>query len=351
MSINETEYQKGEAAIFAALPDDPFGDSDAREPASTSGDQDPNAGAEAIEEAAEALLESEDEGVEEQEDADESDEYEEADDEDEDGDEAEDEADEGEAEDGEEPDTIVVKVDGEEVEVTLEELRQGYSRTASWTQKSQRLAEERKALEAEAAAVKQVGAEYAERLQNLETQMRANLPEEPSPQNPQAWINWQQEQHKLQAVAQERFALQQKMEADRLEARQRLVEEANETLRSDFPEWKDPVVESAAKKSLATFAVGVLGFEQSDVEGIVDARVVRLIKAAKELHDLNEAKTQVGSKKAKAKKTLKPGSPSRRSASSKKAAKRKTASRDNLKKTGHIKDGEAAIHDLLGDDF
>jgi len=42
-----------------------------------------------------------------------------------------------------------VKVSGEEVEVTLDELLNGYSRTADYQKKTQSLAEQRKAVEAE----------------------------------------------------------------------------------------------------------------------------------------------------------------------------------------------------------
>ena len=45
------------------------------------------------------------------------------------------------------PATYRVKVDGEEVEVTLDELQKGYSRTQDYTRKTQALAEQRKAAE------------------------------------------------------------------------------------------------------------------------------------------------------------------------------------------------------------
>jgi hypothetical protein len=58
----------------------------------------------------------------------------------------EDSEEEGESEDGEK---FVVKVDGEELEVTLDELKAGYSRQAHFTRKMQELKEEREAYEAE----------------------------------------------------------------------------------------------------------------------------------------------------------------------------------------------------------
>jgi hypothetical protein len=48
------------------------------------------------------------------------------------------------------------KVDGEEIEVEIDELINGYQRTADYTKKSQALAEQRKAIEAERQHLEQV---------------------------------------------------------------------------------------------------------------------------------------------------------------------------------------------------
>ena len=176
------DLHRGAEGIFASLPEDPFGEGEAEEPTGTQEDQDPDAGADDTsddEVADELTTEDEDEGVEEQDDADESedeeDDEEEAEDEDEE--EAEDEADE-EA-DGDDEELYTVKVDGETMEKTLDELRAGFSRTESWTRKSQKLSDERKAFEGQRETVKRMEAEYAARLQHLETQMAGNLPQEP----------------------------------------------------------------------------------------------------------------------------------------------------------------------------
>ena len=62
------------------------------------------------------------------------------------------------------------KVDGEEIEVDIDELVNGYQRTADYTKKSQALAEQRKAIEAERIHLEQVKQErqaYAQKLQAL----------------------------------------------------------------------------------------------------------------------------------------------------------------------------------------
>merc|ERR1712224_646361 len=50
-----------------------------------------------------------------------------------------------EEEESEQPQLYTIKVDGEEQEVTLEELQNGYSRQRDYTRKTQELAQQRKA--------------------------------------------------------------------------------------------------------------------------------------------------------------------------------------------------------------
>ena len=74
-------------------------------------------------------------------------------------------------EESQETPTYKVKVDNEEVEVTLDELLQGYSRTKDYTKKTQALAETRKAIEAEKSKIeeaKQLRDTYAQRLEVME---------------------------------------------------------------------------------------------------------------------------------------------------------------------------------------
>ena len=64
-----------------------------------------------------------------------------------------------------------VKVSGEEVEVSLDELLNGYSRTADYQKKTQSLAEQRKAVEAERVKIEEAAKTretYAQRLQVIE---------------------------------------------------------------------------------------------------------------------------------------------------------------------------------------
>ena len=88
-------------------------------------------------------------------------------------------------EDEEQEPLYVVKIDGEEVEVPLSELQQGYSRNADYTKKTQALAEQRKEFDA-------LHQDYAQRVNAL-NQFAYQLQQEPSIPEPE--IDWERLQH------------------------------------------------------------------------------------------------------------------------------------------------------------
>jgi hypothetical protein len=75
-------------------------------------------------------------------------------------------------EEQEQPRVFSVKVDGKEVEVTLDELQKGYSRTQDYTRKTQQIAEVRKQTEVELQAVRAEREQYAQLLSALESQVQ-----------------------------------------------------------------------------------------------------------------------------------------------------------------------------------
>ena len=78
---------------------------------------------------------------------------------------------EEQSEEQEKPSTFRVKAAGEEREVTLDELIEGYQLGADYTKKTQSLSEQRKAVEAERAKIQEATKlrdQYAQRLQMME---------------------------------------------------------------------------------------------------------------------------------------------------------------------------------------
>ena len=75
------------------------------------------------------------------------------------------------------PGTYTIKVDGKDVEVTLDELQAGYSRQADYTSKSQVLAEQRKQADEELAATQQERQRYLSQLEQFNTQADSKINE------------------------------------------------------------------------------------------------------------------------------------------------------------------------------
>lgn len=245
---------------------------------------------------------------------------------------------------------VVVKIDGEERQVPLSEALRGYSSTQSFTRKSQALAEEKREFAAEREAIQHERNTLDTTLAQAEELLKANLPQEPAPDNPQAWIRYQQEVTKLRAVQAKRQELAEKAEAENAKLIAAQVEAESARLVEIFPEWQDPKVAAEEKVSLAKYAVSVMGYEEDDVMGVRDSRTVELLWKAREYDRLKE-KAEGTKVKAKKSKTLKPGTPTRKSSSARKTNKRRNAKRTALRESGSVKDAAALFEDMIDDDF
>ena len=348
--------------ILGLLPEDPFGDgtgedepqqdsqAPAGEPKPTEDEAKPQDAddVELDDELASALTsEGDDDGEEDADDVDEP--------EDDTGEEADAESgDDAEKEDeveGDETSSFTVKIDGEEREIPLDELLAGYSRTASWTRKSQALAAERKEFESSRDGIAQERTTLAARLQQAEELIRSQMPPEPKADDPEAWIRYRQELDRLESVQRERVDLHGKMQQEEAGRRESYVASEHEKLVDAVPEWKDEAVMGADKKSLASYAIGTLGFDQEDIGQITDHRVVLLLRKAYE-YDQLQSKTGSLKSKARKSKTLKPGSrpASRKSSKASSSQKQARSRRDALRDSGSVKDAAAFIHDTVLDD-
>ena len=94
-------------------------------------------------------------------------------------DEEDDGEEETEVEELEEQPVYRVTVDGNEIEVTQDELLNGYSRQQDYTRKTQELANQRKTIEQQAQELQQRDAIYAQLLPKMEAQLKGELVNEP----------------------------------------------------------------------------------------------------------------------------------------------------------------------------
>lgn len=218
-----------------------------------------------------------------------------------------------ETSDAQESPTYKVRVDGEEVDVPLDELLRGYSRTSDYTRKTQKLAEERKAYEAETAAVREERQRYANVLQTMESQLTAT--KEPDwaklfEEDPiEASKQFAMHQSRKEQLAQVRAEQKRVAEANAQEQQRQLqtiIAEEEQKLVSKIKEWSDPKKAKAEKETVLEYARS-LGYTDTELSQLYDHRaVIALREAALYRQMATNAQGKVEKSKDNPK-TLKPG--------------------------------------------
>jgi|TARA_R110000764_G_scaffold56817_3_gene123937 hypothetical protein len=240
-----------------------------------------------------------------------------------------------------------VKVDGEEIEVNLDELRNGYQRQADYTRKSQSLAEQRKAVEANLNAVQQEREQYAQILgnmaenQNAELQRFANmdwadLKETDPMEYMEKRLEYQESKEKIAEVHNERVRVQQQTETEMGQFLQEKLHKEAELLSKALPEYTDPG--SNFKDEVRNYALE-LGFSPEDIDGIADHRVILVLHKAM-------MQDRVPAKKSKqaAPKVVKSGTPQTKAQRSRRTVQ---AKRERLAKTGNQRDAANVFLDFI----
>jgi hypothetical protein len=246
-----------------------------------------------------------------------------------------------------------VKAAGEEREVTLDELIKSYQLGTDYTQKTQSLAEQRKALEAERQAVEQAKAlrdQYAERLQAIQQvlaeQSKGENLEALKESDPIGYAvrvaELQQRREQLAAVQaeQQRIAYQQQSEHQQRLAS--IVAEEQQKLAQAIPEFADPQKGETVRGEIRTYAKQ-LGFTDQELAQVYDSRAVLTLWKAAQYDKLLSQKPGVQKKVAEAPKVLKPGT-------SRPVNTEEMAIRDQrkvLKKTGKARDAAAIFERFL----
>ena len=255
-----------------------------------------------------------------------------------------------ETEEEEKPTEVyTVKVDGKEIDVTLDELQKGYSRTQDYTRKTQQIAETRKAVEAEASAIRAEREQYAQLLGALKQQLEST--EAPIDmdrlynEDPIEWVRqsevMRQKQDKLAAIQSEQQRLSQLTAQQRAQEMQAHLATQQEALIQAVPEWKDSKKAQAEKALLVEFGKKI-GFSDDELKNVYDHRaVIALRKAA--LYD------QMMSKRGQIKPVINNGPrPAKPSAAGRvSTTTESTRAKQRLAKSGRVNDAASAIELLL----
>jgi hypothetical protein len=230
-------------------------------------------------------------------------------------DESEVEQDEGE--DEQEQPKYRVKAAGEEREVTLDELIKSYQLGTDYTKKSQAVAEERKAVEAEKARIEEaryLRDQYAERLQVIE-QMLNQQPEtenldylkETDPIGYAVKVaELSQREKQLAQVRAEQARIADQQQREQQEQLGQVVQAESRKLAEVIPEYADPQKGETLRRELREFGLKA-GFSDQELANVYDSRAVLTLYKAMQYDKLQSAKPSITKKVNEAPKAMKSG--------------------------------------------
>jgi hypothetical protein len=256
----------------------------------------------------------------------------------------------GNSEEEEQPQVFTVKVDGKEVEVSLEELQKGYSRTQDYTRKTQQIAEVRKHAEAELQAVRAEREQYSYLLNALEAQVQqATQPnidwERLYQEDPIEWVRqremMRENQEKSAAIQSEKQRLSQLSQQEQMQQHQMVLQHEQEALVAAIPEWKDSKKAAAEKSMLVQFGQKA-GFSPDELKNVLDHRAVVLLRKAALYDQMVSKRGQIKPVTNNGPRPAKPGAAGRVSNNTE-----ALRAQQRLAKTGRVDDAADAIYKLL----
>jgi hypothetical protein len=279
---------------------------------------------------------------------------EEFDSEDDDADDLDDDYDEDEGE-PEQADTFTVKINGENVEVSLDELQNGYSRQADYTKKSQTLAEERKAFQQDRDAVLLERTQYSQLLGALQQQLQAF--DEPAPdfdrlydEDPieasrlerQYRQRTEQRAQKMQAIAIEQQRVNDANAQEQEQQMRGLITHEAARLPDVIPEWKDDKVAAREREELKSYLLDS-GVAEEELGALVRASHIAVLRKAM-LFDKGQRRVRKARKAGQSGKTVRSGS---RQQQVKPSARKTKAAYQRLKERGTAENAASLIESLL----
>lgn len=268
--------------------------------------------------------------------------------------ESEEYAEESEYESEQEPTpTYKVKVGKEEMEVPLDELLKGYSRTSDYTRKTQEVAEARKAVEAERQKIEEAARlrdTYAQRLQVIEQMLSQGEKgedlaalKESDPIGYAVKIAEQTEREKqLAAVRAEQQRIAQQQQAEQSQRLQAHLQAEALKLQEAIPEMADPAKGQAIKTDIRNYAKKI-GFSDEELAQVYDSRAVTALYKAMQFDKLTQGKADAVKKVAQAPRMMRPGTSTPEARESSEAKKL----REQLRRSGKKNDAARIFERLL----
>jgi hypothetical protein len=192
----------------------------------------------------------------------------------------------------------VVKVQGQESEVTIDELLAGYQRQADYTKKSQELAAQRKEIESKPIpeAFKQQLSKYEQLLGDAVNADRNTDWMRLAKEDPALYVQKRAEAEERDNALKE---IQTRRQAEESEKLNEIKSKQMEQLLDKLPTWKDEAVFKEETQKIGQYLQS-LGATPEEVNGIIDHRLIVLADKARRFDELQKTKTEISQKLDKA---------------------------------------------------
>mgnify|MGYP001429816275 FL=1 len=246
------------------------------------------------------------------------------------------------------PELHRVKVSGQELEVSLDELKAGYSRDSDYRQKTHSLGMEKRDLETQKNSFRQT---YDTRLNELNDLISTANQFVEQRQGGQDLAKLYQEDP-TEAARLDFQLRQEKQHIDSLKDKARIaqtkqyetyLETQKELAATKIPEFSDPNKADSFKLNMRN-TLRDYGFNDQEIGSLADHRFLMVAKDAMSFKSQKDKRPIVSKKVANAPKVLKAGVARSNVSSGREEVRNKIKT---LRKTGHIRDAQSAIADMI----
>ena len=248
-------------------------------------------------------------------------------------------------------------VNGENVEVSLDELKKGYSRQSDYTRKTEKLSQDRKSVEVKNAEATRLNEEakikrdqYEKQLQVLSEQLRATEPqvdmERLYQEDPAEFVKQKAEQDRRKelqiAAQQEQDRIRQEKQQESEKVYSQYLDNERKLLAEKLPIYGDKDKGPEFVKNLTNYAKSI-GYADQEIAMLVDHRAVMMLANAYRYDKLKKANLK-NKKVTKVSKVVSSSSPKIQDDSEE--AVRLKSQKANLKRTGKVQDAANVLQQI-----
>jgi len=245
-----------------------------------------------------------------------------------------------------EPTYYTVKVQGQDYDVSLEELKAGYSRDNDYRIKTETLAIERNQFKEEQSKQQEVLSEKLAQLDQMQNfakqqlQIDAQGLDELMQSDP---VEGMRKRHELETRARQIHQQNAYIEQQKTDENKKFMQEEQKKMYLTIPELKNPETRDVFNKNLVSY-LEELDFSSDEISQVNDHRYVKLIADGMKYRALQKRKPQLKQKVAGATPVLKGGVVTSKET---KNARAKTDKMTRFKKTGSIEDATDILKGLF----